>query len=133
MTLIGFAESSHPELEQPDVVLLARPRGTQEGQNLLGVLPPSPVHFGELEQHLDLTKGERLSCERAPVGKMAIYYLNPGFLFIQNNWILLTSSTLPSDTTGSEIRHPQTSSHWTGPPQACLIEWDLEKNDKTFV
>lgn len=63
MTLIGFAESRHPELEQPDVVLLSRPCGPQDGQNLLGVLPPTPVHFGELEQHFDLTEEQRLSCE----------------------------------------------------------------------
>lgn len=123
MTLIGFAESSHPELEQPDIVLLAWPCGAQEGQNLLGVLSPSPVHFGELEQHFDLAERERLSYEKAFEGKMVLHYSNPGF-------ILLTSSTLPLDITGSEIQHPRTSSHWTGPPQACLIEWDLEKRTK---
>lgn len=64
MTLVGFAESSHPELQQPDVVLLAWPRGAEECQNLLGVLPPSPVHFGELEQNFDLTGRERQSATR---------------------------------------------------------------------
>lgn len=65
MTLVGFAESSHPELKQPDVVLLTRSCGAKEGQNLLGVLPPSPVHFGEFKQHFDLTGRERLSYEKA--------------------------------------------------------------------
>jgi len=59
MTLVCFAEASHPELEQPDVVLLARPCSAEEGQNFLGVLSPSPVHFGELEQHFNFTERER--------------------------------------------------------------------------
>lgn len=59
MALVCFAESRHPELEQPDVVLLAGARGPQEGQDLLGVLPPSPVHFGELEEHFDLAEREK--------------------------------------------------------------------------
>lgn len=56
MALVCFAESRHPELQEPDVVLLAGARGSQEGQDLLGVLPPSPVHFGELEEHFDLAE-----------------------------------------------------------------------------
>lgn len=59
MALVGFAESGHPEFEKPDVVFLAWPGGAEEGQNLLGVVPPSPVHFGELEQHFDFTEGAR--------------------------------------------------------------------------
>lgn len=60
MALVCFAESRHPELEQPDVVVLAGARGPQESQDLLGVLPPSAVHFGELEEHLDLAERQRL-------------------------------------------------------------------------
>lgn len=63
MTFVGFAQSRHPELEQPDVVLLSWARGPQDGKNLLGVLPPTPVHFGELEQHFDLTGEQRLNCK----------------------------------------------------------------------
>lgn len=84
MTLVGFAEPSHPELEQPDVVLLARPCGAKEGQNLLGVLPPPPVHFGELEQHFDFTERERISYENACVCKIVKFYLNRGGLHIKN-------------------------------------------------
>lgn len=84
MALVGFAESSHPELEQPDIVLLARPSGTKEGQNLLGILPPSPVHFGELEQHFDFTEIERINYEKAFVCKVVKSYLNPGGLHINN-------------------------------------------------
>lgn len=60
MALVGFAESRHPVLEQPDVVLLAGPRGAEDGQNPLGVLSPSAIHFGELEQHFDLTEREKI-------------------------------------------------------------------------
>lgn len=59
MAFVCFAESRHPELEQPDVVLLTGARGPQQGQDLLGVLPPSAVHFGELEEHLDLAERQR--------------------------------------------------------------------------
>ena len=68
MALICFAESRHPELEQSDIVLLAWPCGTQQSQDLLGVLPPSPINFGELEQHFDLAKREKLSSEKALMG-----------------------------------------------------------------
>lgn len=56
MTLVGFTQSGHPVLQQSHVVLLAGPCGTEEGQNLLGVLPPATVHFGKLEQHFDFAE-----------------------------------------------------------------------------
>lgn len=76
MTLVGFAESGHPEFEEPDVVLLARPCGAKEGQNLLGVLPPSPIHFGELEQHFDFTERAINGSEKAFICKMVRSYLD---------------------------------------------------------
>ena len=56
MALVGLAEASHPELEQPDVVVLPGPSSPQHGQHLLGVLPAPPVHLGELKEHFDLTR-----------------------------------------------------------------------------
>lgn len=69
MALVGFAESSHPELKQSDIVFLARPCGTEEAQNLLGVLPPSSIHFGELEQHLDFTERAIVSYDKSFICK----------------------------------------------------------------
>lgn len=64
MALVCFAESRHPELQEPDVVLLPGARGSQKSQDLLGVLPPSPVHFGELEEHFDLAGRQKLCALR---------------------------------------------------------------------
>lgn len=46
---------------------------------------------------------------------------------ITDRWVSLTSSTPPSDTTGSETQRPQTNSHCTEPPQVCSVTWDLPK------
>ena len=48
-----------------------------------------------------------------------------GWTSIADRWISLTSSTPPSDTTGSETQRLQTNSHWTEPPQVCSVTWDL--------
>lgn len=65
MTFVGFTQTRHPELKQPHIVLLSRPRGPQDSKNLLGVLPPTPVDFGELEQYFDLTGEQTRTCEEA--------------------------------------------------------------------
>lgn len=46
---------------------------------------------------------------------------------------LLTSSTPPSNTAGSETQHPPTGSHCTERPPACSVMLDLEKEDKDLV
>jgi len=74
VTLVGFAEAGHPELEQPDVVVLPGPCGPQHGQHLLGVVPPAPVHLGELEQHFDFTR-EETGVERGIQGGKEIIIL----------------------------------------------------------
>lgn len=65
MTLVGLAKPSHPELEQPDVVFLAWPCSTQQDQDFLGVLSPSPIHLRELEQDLDFAGKMRITYEEA--------------------------------------------------------------------
>lgn len=100
MTLIGFAQSGHPVLQQPDVVFLPGPRGTEQGQNPLGVLPPTTIHFREFEQHFDFTERAKTSDENNEIF----------LIFMLILVVLLTSSTPPSNKAGSETQRPQTDS-----------------------
>lgn len=49
MAFVSLAESGHPELEEAHVVLFTGTGGPQQGENLLRVLPTSPIHLRELK------------------------------------------------------------------------------------
>lgn len=63
MRLVGFAQARHPELEQLDVVLLRRPKNTQE---LLRVLFGATVHLGEFEKDLHFAEGNQKHNTQTP-------------------------------------------------------------------
>lgn len=52
MRLVCFAQASHPELEELDIVFLSCP---QNAQQFLSVLLGSTVHFGEFKEDLHFT------------------------------------------------------------------------------